>query len=425
MATTAIGAAVAVFVVAALLYYQASATNEHFQNLNADSGRWYGAFPDTEYDVPPDLDKAPVTTASSAIPGATGRPASIPGPATAPKEAPAQRRDLNDLDNKISVWLDAAAQQERERSGSLTSEQLQRRIMLQGRQANIRTQLGTNVITDTYKTVAEEIAELQRENHGWQQPTPNLEAAHGFARGLNPDNFLGPTLYKEFRGLFDAGLAELQNFLQPDPLQRVRLQQLQVIRQELLVADRRPATQPPPIRVGQARLFLQQMLRPDQPLPSLFSLDAPTATPAPLSTSPTDILSQLRDLQWRLTVTYNPAEQELQRSVAALLDRVQKGGPMSVEEMEVARQRVVEMQEQRAPAAFPGSELIPRARRLCRQMEEAFPGGGAQALGCPATIRDITDTYQAESAINTVCSRLRTSVPTVSPAQFGCPRSTV
>jgi hypothetical protein len=62
-----------------------------------------------------------------------------------------------------------------------------------------------------------------------------------------------------------------------------------------------------------------------------------------------------------------------------------------------------------------------RAQTLCKQIREAFPLD-ADALGCR---HHISDNYEAETVINTVCDRIRYSVPTVSPEQFNCPPKTV
>ena len=61
-----------------------------------------------------------------------------------------------------------------------------------------------------------------------------------------------------------------------------------------------------------------------------------------------------------------------------------------------------------------------RTRTLCHRIREAFPED-AEALGC----QKVETELEAESVINTVCSRLRFSVPTVSPEQFGCPKRAV
>jgi hypothetical protein len=437
--TPLIGAAIAVFVVAALLYYQ-STSLEAFANPSTTTG-------EDKSPVPADLNTAPVAAVTQTIPPGTQRPLNVPGPAvaTTAKEAPAQRKDLNELDNKISTWLDGATQREGDSPGTLTPEQLQRRVMLQARLADVRTQLGTGMITDSYRVVAQETLDLRRENAGWRQMAPTLEAVHDFAKGYRADDFLTAELYAQFRGLFNAGLKEMQGLMQPDPLQRVRLQQLQVIRQDIESAERRlPQGAVLPIRVASAQLFLKQMLKPDQPMPTLFSMEPNPATLPSHADSPADVIGALKDIQWKLTVSYDPAEQELKRAVADMLDRLQAGAA-SRQEIEAARNSVISLQNRRAPmAAAPGtlmrvsgfgsrklpieydpSNLPKRAMTLCKQVREAFPAD-AEALGCPgpgpASKHRIDSELEAESTINIVCDRLRYSVPSVSPEQFNCPK---
>jgi hypothetical protein len=69
---------------------------------------------------------------------------------------------------------------------------------------------------------------------------------------------------------------------------------------------------------------------------------------------------------------------------------------------------------------------------LCSQIREAFGEKDAVALGCPTFLRPEgvipvgysrgIDSFEAETIINTVCERLRVSVPDVDPAMFACPR---
>lgn len=432
--TPLIGAAIAVFIIAALLYYQ-STSLEAFANPSTTTG-------EDKAPVPADLNTAPVAAPTQTIPPGTHRPLNVPGPATATtaKEAPAQRKDLEELDNKITTWLDGATQREGDSPGTLTPEQLQRRVMLQARLADVRTQLGTGHITDTYRVVAQETLDLRRENAGWRQMAPTLEAVHDFAKGYRLDDFLTADLYAQFRGLFNAGLKEMQDLMQPDPLQRVRLQQLQVIRQDIESAERHSAPGiPPPIRVASAQLFLKQMLKPDQPMPTLFSMEPNPATLPSHVESPADVIGALKDIQWKLTVSYDPAEQELKRAVTDMLDRLQAGAA-SRQEIEAARNSVVSLQNRRSPmAAAPGalmgvsgfgsrklpiqydpSNLTKRASTLCKQVREAFPSD-AEALGCPK--HRIDSELEAETTINVVCDRLRYSVPSVTPEQFNCPRA--
>ena len=491
--------AILLFMVAALLYYQSHSTEafrtEAFENSNPIpiqppvAGRPYGAEGERatqNWRVPADLNRAPVAVPSTTnVPISQNRPNAIPGAMTAPRESMAQRKDLYELDSKISTWLFAATQRESDHPGSLTPEQLQRRVILQARLANVRGQLVNDMITSTYKQVAQETADLRRENAGWGRLAPNLEAIHSFASHVPADAFLTVGQYAEFRALFDAALNELKGHTQPNPLERVRLQQLELIQQDLIAAERQFSSQkidashllpagadrqfssqkidashparrmppavtgptyagPPPIRVGHARLFLQQSLRPDQPLPTLFALEPrPDQMPTSNASNPVDVISQLRDIQWRLTVSYNPAEQELKREIAALLRQLQSGPTPVV--VEAARSATAELTHRLSPVGasvtqpqtqtqtqpttglatsnmlgYDPKDLQKRANRLCYQIHEAFPRD-AEALGCPPPNKPIATDLEAESAINIVCDRLHYSVPSVSPAQFGCP----
>jgi hypothetical protein len=359
----------------------------------------------------------------------------------------AQRKDLYELDDKISTWLFAATQREADHPGSLTPEQSQRRIMLQSRLSDVRREIVNDMITTTYKQAAQEIAELRRENAGWGRTAPGLETIHRFASHVPADAFLTAEQYREFRSLFDSTLNELKGHSQPNPLERVRKQQLELIQHDLLRAEKDFPV--PPIRAGAARLFLKQSLRMDQPLPTLFAMEpAPQTMPAPHAANPMDVISQLRDIEWRLTVSYNPAEQELKREVAALLRHLQSGAA-TPKVIEKARAATADLTHRLAPRGSAGVETtaaagagltgvshiapIPanplqwdpnnlqlRANQMCYQIREAFPKD-AEALGCPPASKPIDTDAEAENAINQVCARLRYSVPTVSPAQFGCP----
>lgn len=417
-----IGAAILLFVVAAALWYQAGIA-EGFSNPPTPpvAGRPYGAIGELADDntrVPADLNKALVINPipNNTVHTTEQRPTAIPGAPNAPREALATRKDLMELDNKISTWLAAANQLETSHPGSLTPEQRQRRVMLQARLGDIRNQLGTSVITDTYKTVANEILTVRRENTGWGRALPSLEAVHSFGKhSANQDAFLTSEQFREFMGLFHAILNDYQGHTQPNPLERVRLQQLQIIAQDL-----RHDHGTPPIRVATARLFLEQAQRPDQPLPTLFAVvpgfhgSAATAH----ATRPDDIIRQLQDMQWRLTVVYDPAGQALKRSVATMLQRIQMEGlSMPPAEMEAARSAVAGLQSHMD--AYDPADLMGRAKTLCSQAQEAFGPADARALGCP--IAPITTQSEAESTLNLVCDRIRTSVPTVDPRQFNCP----
>ena len=474
-----IATTVVIFIVAALLYFQ-SHPPEGFRS-GPIAGRQYDPNEKEFYMVPADLSKALVAYPSGSIPVPQQRPPTIPGPGSAPREATAQLKDLRELDNKIMLWLDAASQKEREQVGSMTSDQLQSRVMLQARLADVREQLGTGIITDTWRKVADEISALQMENIGWQKISPSLDAVYGFGLHKDPNRFLTKEDYTEFFALLNAGVLELQGIVQPDPTQKVRLQQLQVIRQDLIGTQRNYGI--PPIKMSSAQLFLRQMMRADQPLPTIFSVE-PHPLRYTLADSPLDILSDLNDIQWKLTVEHDPTSHDLKRSVAAMLDKI-RDGTLSPED---ARSRLVEMKYQsqatpgqpranpnplsqftgqtmqpvqtiqpgtnpnplsqfigqtRQPVANPmapvavnplphvghtedckcleRNNMVHRATTLCKQIREAFPLD-ADALGCK---RHINDTYEAETVINTVCDRIRYSVPTVSPEQFNCPRKTV
>jgi len=170
-------------------------------------------------------------------------------------------------------------------------------------------------------------------------------------------------------------------------------------------------------------------------------------------------MEYLRNIQWKLTMSYDPADQEMKRSAASLMDRLRAGG-ISVTD---ARSAAVQMDSRMQPLAFgspsmaidspgiisnfvgsdssgpdstssaqgpatgfpqpkpkpvtlEGTDLIKGAKRLCRDVTKAFPRD-AQALGCSP----INTKFQAETVINTVCANIRSSVPSVTPEQFNCP----
>jgi hypothetical protein len=178
-------------------------------------------------------------------------------------------------------------------------------------------------------------------------------------------------------------------------------------------------------------------------------------------------MNEIKDMEFTLTVTYDPATATLKRSLAALMDKLKTGevSPAS------ARSYMAQLREARSrsqstgsshrpinPGGGPGSgsnpfpihpyprphpgpnpgpgpgpgpnpgprppyepnNLIRRANTLCEQIGEAFPED-MDALGC----RPVTDRFEAETVINTVCERLRYSVPSVTPEQFDCPRRNV
>ena len=423
-----IGGVIAIFVMSALMFYQHHIGGEGFANANNE--------------VPADLNRAPIAVPNMAVPTSVQRPTGVPGPAAAPRKAIATPKEMKNLDEDIMLWLDASSQLEREHPSALTPAQRNQRVLYQSRIRSIREQLGTGKIEDTSEQVNHEILELRDQNAVWTKPVTSLAAIYKFGSGKNPDSFLDPTSYKEFRALFEAGINELKGHSLADPLQTVRLQQLQVMEQELKELDRK--TQKPPIRFGPARLYLQQMLQTSQPLPSLLSLDRPEDAAGAGSkheTNPANILTTLKDIQWTLTVRYNPGEQALMKSIADMIHHFESGRA-TPDDVIRAREELVNLQNRRAVKPITASEedpitertlsynpaaLIKRATRLCEQINEAFPGhGNAEALGCPRKGSKIPTTrFEAETIINTVCDRIRTSVPTVTPEQFNCPKSNV
>ena len=420
-----IGGVALVFALSALMFYQ--------HHLSGREGF-------ASIEVPADLNRAPIAAPNMAVPTSVQRPTGVPGPASAPTKSIATPKELNNLDHEIMVWLDGSSQKEREHPSALTPAQRNQRVIYQGRVRALREQLGTGKITDTAEQVNREMLELRSQNATWLKPVASLESVYKFGTGKNPDAFLDSTSYKEFRSLFEAGINELKGHSLANPLQTVRLQQLQIMEQELKEVDRKGS---PPIRFGPARLYLQQMLQPSQPLPSLLSLDRPEdAAKSKHETNPANILTTLKDIQWTLTVRYNPGEQALMKSIADMI-RHFESGKATPDDVVRAREELVNLQNRRAVRPIAAGEedpitqrtldynpaaLIKRATLLCDQIREAFPGhGNAEALGCPRKGRHEVPTtrYEAETIINTVCDRIRTSVPTVTPEQFNCPKSNV
>jgi hypothetical protein len=136
------------------------------------------------------------------------RPEVTPGTRITPRTALAQQKDISELASKITLWLEAARQRESERPGSLTGEQLQRRVILQGRRADLNTQLETGMITDSYATVASELMNLRKEVVGWQEISPSLEDVYKFGEGKNPTAFLTHDEYVKFYELFSTAIQE-------------------------------------------------------------------------------------------------------------------------------------------------------------------------------------------------------------------------
>ena len=416
-----IGGVTVVFILSALMFYQ--------HHLGVSEGF-------ASIEVPADLNRAPIAVPNMAVPTSTQRPTGVPGPASAPTKSIATPKELNNLDHEIMVWLDGSSQKEREHPSALTPAQRNQRVIYQGRVRALREQLGTGKITDTAEQINREMLELRDQNATWLKPVASLESVYKFGTDKNPDAFLDPTSYKEFRSLFEAGINELKGHSLANPLQTVRLQQLQIMEQELKEIDRKSPN--PPIRFGPARLYLQQMLQPSQPLPSLLSLDRPEDAAVKHETNPANILTTLKDIQWTLTVRYNPGEQALMKSIADMI-RHFESGKATPDDVVRAREELVNLQNRRAVHPIAASEedpitqrtleynpnaLIKRATRLCSQIREAFPGhGNAEALGCPKKSDKVPTTrFEAETIINTVCDRIRTSVPSVTPEQFNCPK---
>jgi hypothetical protein len=405
---TLVSAVVLLFCITALLYYQSSYRKE------------YEGF------VPADLHKAPFAVPSSVYPSSIQRPVGIPGAIAYPTEPRATFAELQDVDTKIVIWLESAAQRENENPAGLTHAQRQNRILLQARLACIRNQMGTGLITDSAKTIREEAQQLRKENVGWQKHMAlfDLDAVQAFAKGANPNAPMSSSQYDEFRALFDAGLRELKGYVQPDPLQKVRTQQLQLLSNDLLKAEH--TGRRVPIQVSVAKLFLLQMMQADQPLPSLYTSVPCNGSPSlssPSLSSPTDVLQHLQDIQWKLTIQYNPGEQQLLRSLSSLMNTLRQSH-LPPDCMDRIRTHVSHFRNQDLESSLSSestSNYIERARVLCTQIKEAFPDD-ATALGCPAT-SSFTDETDAQNTIGIVCDRIRYSVPTVSPNQFQCPSS--
>jgi hypothetical protein len=422
------------------------------------AGRLFNPAANDKYAVPGDLAKAPNAAPSGSVPKTVQKPNGIPGAGTAgaPREAMAQLKDLRELDSKITTWLDAVSQLDRQQPVSLTTQQRQDMVQYQCRLASIREQLGTGMIADTYKQVAAETLKLRNENAKWQKGPASLTAIHSCGLHANPNALLTEADYTQFFALFTAGIQELQGMAHPDPLQKVRLQQLQMMRQELNDAHKKGL---PSIKMSAAKNYLTQMLKPDQPLPTLISLDVPE--PPHLQQQVTnqfgDIMHEIKNMEITLTVKYDPASAELKRSLAGLMDKM-KAGEVSpamarshMDLLKEARGQTQPSQKQQSHAAavaavqasrsqskdqrdprfrldpvsrptssYNPNNLIKRATTLCDQIREAFPED-ADALGC----QRVTNEFQAETVLNTVCDRLRYSVPTVTPEQFNCPKRRV
>lgn len=441
--STLVSAAIILFCVAAILYYK-NTVREHFTSpaevndfLNAwvswgptqppIAGTSYTPNQTPNLNAPGDLNMAPISQ-----PGAypSGNSNSLGKKQQAPTSGnnPSLARpiDLMDLDSKITTWLEAATQCENDAPCTLTPLQQQQRVLLQSRLVDVRSQIQSNQVTDTLRDVTKEIMSLREENAKWDHNTPFVSDVFEFGVGVDQDVTLTKEQYDMFLQIMAKVIKEYEKLHRPKPQQIVRTRQLYIIREYLLRQKNRPY-----IRMGAARLFLQKMLLPDQPLPTLYNNSHVNDTPAEIRASDSDdVRDYLRNIQWKLTVLYGPVENDLHRSTAELMKRL-LNGDISVTE---ARNKAVDldMMLQPAPAGIPGLQqplqqrglgvlygndraIITGAARLCHDVRKAFPRDAA-ALGCgPVRTR-----CQAETVINTVCNNIRSSVPTVSPDQFNC-----
>ena len=399
-----IGATTMVFIVAALLFYQSGAAEgfdnyygKTWENWNVQkdtplAGRLYDpAKADKDaYMVPADLKQAPIAQPYNGIPLSQQRPNATPGTgtSTAPLEAMAQIKDLGAYSDQIMLWLDAADQLERTNPGILTSDQLQRRVMLQSDRASISEQVGSGIITDTYKRIARETLALRRENEGWQRRGPSLDEVYEFGSTVNPTKVLSKEEYGRFFQLLNAAIDELQGLTQANPLQKVRLQQLQVQRVDLLEVAKKVRVMP--IRMGVARLYLQQMLKVDQPLPQIYSMDC--TDDKSLEHNPSDVYRDIRELGQKA------------EPVRKAMDLGEMSVPAARSELANLRYRPVSQDNESV------------RQRLCSQLTEAVGPEDAKALGC-------IPSSDPMDVINTVCNRIRYSVPSLTPEQFNCPQS--
>lgn len=408
--------AVFVFIVVAILYYQSHSQFEHFVNVP---------------DVPADLNRAPNSKPIPSLPKSAQIHQGTPGIEKIPSEALATQRDLQSLDDIISTWLTAASSLERSNPAALSPEQKQERVLLQVRLTGVRNQIASGLITDTFRSVQADSKRIQSENSSWGKSSTQLEFVDSFAKSSPAGALLSDSQYRDFRGLLEAGYNEMNGYIQPEPLQRVRLQQLQVIRMDLNKAERKGT---PMIQVGNARMFLQNMMKPEQPLPSLFQVsqmetfanaNAGGYIVSPIEKNRTDdIIRDLRDLQWKLKRQNTPGLQDAVEEIGDILRRLQTGNA-SIDDINNARGAIVEFQNMQGPEGFPATssdDLSPiqiRAQSICQSVHRAFPDD-AEALGCPAD-KSPSSKKRSQQIIHTVCERLKYSVPTVSTEQFNCP----
>ena len=397
---TLLSSAIFIFIVVAILYYQSQ--TETFVN------------------VPADLNRAPNNAVPIASLPKSSQIIQSPGINTNPPEALATQQELQALDDIITTWLVAASSAERSNPAALTPEQKQERVLLQAQRTSVRNQIASGLIVDTFRSVQEDSKRIQSENTSWGKTTSQLDSVDSFAKSSPDGALLTPDQYREFRGLFEAGYSELKGYIQPEPLQRVRLQQIQVMRSELDKAERNKY---PPIQVGNARLFLQNMLKPDQPLPSLMSISQMEefSNIEPKASNTDSVLRDLRDIQWKLQHQNNPVLDESIEMIGDAIHKLQSWNA-SVDDINNARIAIVDVQNMLSPGAFPGTTLSPiqiRAQSICQNVHRAFPED-AIALGCPAEKQPMSK-YRSQEVIHTVCDRIRYSVPTVSTEQFNCP----
>ena len=396
--------AILVFAVVAILYYQSQNPIEHF------------------LDVPADLNRAPNAKPISSLPKSKQMKQGTPGLERSPPEAMATQRELESLDDIISTWLTAASALEQSNPAALTPDQKQERVLLQARLTSVRNQIASGLIIDTFRAVQNDSKRIQSENNVWGKTSSQLDSVDGFAKSSPDDALLSDDQYRDFRGLVEAGYDEINGYLQPEPLQRVRLQQIQVVRMDLLTAERNGI---PRIQVGNARLFLQNMLKADQPLPSLFQVPQ-TESFTNVDTNQTDdIRRDLRDLKWNLERQNDPSLSDAIESIGEILRRLQAGNA-SIDEIHTARAAIVEFQNTQSPGGFDGSPASPiqlRAQSICQKVRSAFPDD-AEALGCPGDAK-LVSKKQSQQIIHTVCDRIRYSVPSVSTEQFNCPAQNI
>lgn len=442
--STLVSAAIILFCVAAILYYQNTTQKEHFTSpgeVNNFLNSWVSWAPTDppiagssytpngipNQNAPNDLSIAPISQPGAYPSGITSGKKQL-GPTSGINPSLARSIDLMELDSKITTWLEAATQCENDAPCTLTPLQQQQRVLLQSRLVDVRSQIQTNQITDKLRDVTNEIMALREENAKWYHKTPFLSAVFEFGVGVDQEATLTKNQYNMFLSIVAKVIQEYEELNSPTPQQKVRTRQLHEILEYLLRLKTRPY-----IRMGATRLFLQKTLLPEQPLPTLYNYSYEDISDNQRYQNTIndhdDVMNYLKNIQWKLKLRSDPVGQELQRSATALLNGL-KNGDIPVTD---ALNRAVGLDTmlQPAPAGAPDQPLqyneqpgatygnkrclIAGAKRLCRDVTKAFPRDAA-ALGCAP----IKTRYQAETVINTVCNNIRSSVPTVSPDQFNC-----